>query len=48
VRLGGISGVPAFVADRRVAISGVQPVEGLRELVQHVKSLDRETSGEPR
>jgi len=44
----GISGVPAFVADRRVAITGVEPVEGLRELVQHVRALDRETGREPR
>jgi predicted DsbA family dithiol-disulfide isomerase len=33
----GISGVPAFVADRKAALSGVQSVEGLRELVAHVR-----------
>lgn len=33
----GISGVPAFVADRKAAVSGVQSVEGLRELVEHVR-----------
>ena len=36
----GLGGVPAFVADRRAAMTGVQPVEGLRELVSHVRSLD--------
>ena len=30
----GLSGVPAFVADRRLALSGVQPFESLRELVE--------------
>ena len=44
----GISGVPAFVADRRAAMTGVQPVEGLSELVKHVRSLDLGTSVEPR
>ncbi|MGH7962177.1 MAG: DsbA family oxidoreductase [Candidatus Binatia bacterium] len=29
----GIRGVPAFVADRRALLSGVQPVENLRELI---------------
>jgi predicted DsbA family dithiol-disulfide isomerase len=44
----GISGVPAFVAGRRAAITGVQPVEALSELVKHVRSLDLETSRESR
>lgn len=44
----GISGVPAFVADRRAAVTGVQPVEGLRELVKHVRSLDLGPRREPR
>lgn len=33
----GIGGVPAFVADRKAALTGVQPVEQLRELVGHVR-----------
>jgi predicted DsbA family dithiol-disulfide isomerase len=35
----GVSGVPAFVADRRLALSGVQSVEGLRRLVEHARAL---------
>ena len=34
----GLSGVPAFVADRRVATSGVQPIENLKQLVEHVRT----------
>ena len=34
----GLSGVPAFVADRRAAATGVQPVETLKQLVEHVRS----------
>lgn len=34
----GVGGVPAFVADRRAALSGVQPVESLRRLVAHTRS----------
>jgi predicted DsbA family dithiol-disulfide isomerase len=34
-----VSGVPAFVADRRLALSGVQPLERLRELVTHARAL---------
>jgi predicted DsbA family dithiol-disulfide isomerase len=33
----GVSGVPAFVADRRAALSGVQPVENLKKLVESVR-----------
>jgi predicted DsbA family dithiol-disulfide isomerase len=33
----GISGVPAFVANRKAALSGVQPVENLRKLIEHVR-----------
>lgn len=29
----GISGVPAFVTDRRAMLSGVHPVEDLKELI---------------
>ncbi len=32
----GVSGVPAFVADRKAALSGVQSVESLQKLIQHV------------
>jgi predicted DsbA family dithiol-disulfide isomerase len=34
----GVSGVPAFVANRRAALSGVQPVVNLKRLVEHVRS----------
>lgn len=34
----GLGGVPAFVADRRAALTGVQPVEHLRQLVEHVRT----------
>jgi predicted DsbA family dithiol-disulfide isomerase len=34
----GINGVPAFVADRRAALTGVQPVENLRRLVRSTMS----------
>ena len=33
----GITGVPAFIADRRAALSGVQTVEMLRRLVEYVQ-----------
>jgi predicted DsbA family dithiol-disulfide isomerase len=33
----GVSGVPAFVANRNAALSGVQPVENLKQLVEHVR-----------
>jgi predicted DsbA family dithiol-disulfide isomerase len=32
----GIGGVPAFVADRKAALSGVQPIENLRRLIRSV------------
>jgi predicted DsbA family dithiol-disulfide isomerase len=35
----GITGVPAFVADRKAALSGVQPIENLRKLVERVRGL---------
>ncbi len=35
----GLGGVPAFVADRRLALSGVQPLERLRELVERARAL---------
>ena len=33
----GVTGVPAFVADRRAALSGVQPIENLRKLIDSVR-----------
>lgn len=33
----GIAGVPAFIANRRAALSGVQPVENLKQLVDRVR-----------
>jgi predicted DsbA family dithiol-disulfide isomerase len=33
----GLTGVPAFVADRKTALTGVQPVKNLRQLVDHVR-----------
>ena len=33
----GVTGVPAFVADRRVALSGVQPFENLKKLIESVR-----------
>lgn len=36
----GVSGVPAFIADRRAAMTGVQSVESLRRLVEHVRASD--------
>jgi len=35
----GISGVPAFVADRKLALSGVQPGENLRRLVDRAVEI---------
>jgi predicted DsbA family dithiol-disulfide isomerase len=35
----GVSGVPAFVADRRFALSGVQPLENLKMLVGRARSI---------
>lgn len=34
----GLSGVPAFVADRRALLTGVQPVEHLRQLIAHARA----------
>ena len=36
----GVSGVPAFVANRRAALSGVQPLENLKMLVDRARSLN--------
>jgi predicted DsbA family dithiol-disulfide isomerase len=35
----GLRGVPAFVADRKIALSGVQSLESLQKLVEHSRSL---------
>ncbi len=34
----GVTGVPAFIADRQAALTGVQPVENLKQLVAHVRA----------
>ena len=34
----GVGGVPAFVADRMAALSGVQSVGNLKRLVEHVRA----------
>ena len=36
----GVRGVPAFIADRKAALSGVQTVEALRALVERVRALN--------
>jgi predicted DsbA family dithiol-disulfide isomerase len=33
----GVTGVPAFVADRKAGLSGVQPIETLRKLIETVR-----------
>ena len=38
----GVSSVPAFVADRRLALTGVQPLEGLREMVGRARSVKQQ------
>jgi predicted DsbA family dithiol-disulfide isomerase len=35
----GVGGVPAFVANRRAALSGVQTAENLKRLVERVRAL---------
>jgi len=36
----GVSGVPAFIANRKAALSGVQPVENLRKLIESVRGAE--------
>jgi predicted DsbA family dithiol-disulfide isomerase len=36
----GVSGVPAFIADRKAALSGVQPIENLRKLIENVRGAE--------
>lgn len=33
----GVSGVPAFIGNRKAALSGVQPVDNLKKLVEQVR-----------
>jgi predicted DsbA family dithiol-disulfide isomerase len=40
----GLSGVPAMVADRRVALTGVQSLAGLQELVNRARAM---STGKP-
>jgi predicted DsbA family dithiol-disulfide isomerase len=39
-RLLGVSGVPAFVADRKTLLSGVQPVANLKRWIAQARSID--------
>lgn len=38
----GVNSVPAFVADRRAALTGVRSAENLRQLIEHVRESDVE------
>ena len=40
-RMLGVSGVPAFIADRRTLLSGVQPVANLKRWIEQARSLDK-------
>lgn len=35
----GLRGVPAFIANRKIALSGVQSLESLQKFVEHARSL---------
>ena len=35
----GLRGVPAFIANRKIALSGVQSLESLQRFVEHARSL---------
>ena len=35
----GLRGVPAFIANRKIALSGVQSLDSLRKFVEHARSL---------
>lgn len=35
----GLSGVPAFIANRKIALRGVQSLENLQKFVEHARSL---------
>jgi predicted DsbA family dithiol-disulfide isomerase len=43
-----VSGVPAFVANRKAALSGVHPVENLRELIESMRGGDHGDQNQPR
>jgi predicted DsbA family dithiol-disulfide isomerase len=36
----GVNGVPAFIANRKAALSGVQPVENLSKLIKSVRGAE--------
>ena len=35
----GLRGVPAFIANRKIALSGVQSLDSLQKFVEHARSL---------
>jgi predicted DsbA family dithiol-disulfide isomerase len=35
-----IRGVPAFLANQKAALTGVQPVDNLKKLIEHVRALN--------
>ena len=39
----GVSGVPAFVANRKFALSGVQSLENLKMLIEHARNSENES-----
>ena len=41
-RFFGVSGVPAFIANRKVLLSGMQPLENLRALVAQARHWENE------
>lgn len=41
----GVHAIPAFVANRRFALSGVQPITKLEEMVNRVSAFDRQAQG---
>jgi predicted DsbA family dithiol-disulfide isomerase len=36
-----IRGVPAFLANQKAALTGIQPVDNLKNLIEHVRALTR-------
>jgi predicted DsbA family dithiol-disulfide isomerase len=40
----GASGVPAFIVNRKAALSGVQPVENLKRLIESVRAQAKNPS----
>lgn len=43
----GLGGVPAFVANRSVAITGVQPLSELQRLIRHARGLPNSSRASP-